>query len=229
MIGIQVKEHGLIRSAGDISRLGIVDWSKLRPFHNDISLVTDIITGCMGEHASYVVVKVDLREYPKREDWPGWEHIGKHVPIAQLFWNFFHANYTGELYFWDAPDFQGILKPPTLVSPARFWGDIGQVSVSAFIYALRFMNAHDLWISVIDEETLVVIELLWDLLYFQGDMWSSKLNPTDAERHLTKVEERIHHCPYRYLDKQGFPPQLLQLFARKGDELSALLANKDKV
>ena len=76
----------------------------------------------------------------------------------------------GDLHFSDSPDFHGRITFPD--SPNRdFWGDIGKVSASTFIGSLKMMDANDLWISVLDERTQVVIEPLVSI----KELWLSML------------------------------------------------------
>ena len=43
-------------------------------------------------------------------------------------------------------------------SPANFYKDIGRVSAQAFAIQLKKMHCGDIWISVLDSETQVIIE-----------------------------------------------------------------------
>jgi len=111
-----------------------------------------------------------LRAAPERDDWPGWKHVGAHELLGKLYWNWFYQRPMGDLHFSDSPDFHGRITFPD--SPNRdFWGDIGKVSASTFIGSLKMMDANDLWISVLDERTQVVIEPLVSI----KELWLSML------------------------------------------------------
>jgi len=76
----------------------------------------------------------------------------------------------GTLAFADAPDFSG-----TLVIEGkriRFWGDSGKVSPITFLETLKQMDVHDIWISLPDAQTQIVIEALVSFRH----LWSETVN-----------------------------------------------------
>jgi hypothetical protein len=113
----------------------------------------------------YSVMETDLSRYPTRDDFPGWNHVGHHEELGHLYWNFFFASFSRRsptLQFGDAPDFHGSY----LENEQRrreIYGDIGQISVSAFAQeVLPQLRKHDLWVSVLDEHRQAIIEPLVD-------------------------------------------------------------------
>jgi hypothetical protein len=54
---------------------------------------------------------------------------------------------------------------------SHFWGDIGKVSAQIFALTQKELGAHDLWISVVDEHTQIIIEPFVNL----RDRWASML------------------------------------------------------
>jgi len=98
----------------------------------------------------YAKIHVDLYSYPERDDFPGWAHVQDHEQVGRLFWNYFHYRFRGTLYFADSPDFWGTLTYSQ--------GDIGKVSPIGLVEAQRQMSAFDLWISVANAVTQVILE-----------------------------------------------------------------------
>src|SRR5579859_780627 len=156
-------EQGMITGAHDICKLQIIDWNRLNGYwNNDPSQAITIATQWLTHDAAYTIAHIPLHRVPDRPDWPGWTHTGSHEELGKLFWNNFHATCRGTLTFADEPDFTGTFIHPALASPAQFYGDIGKVSASTFLFTLTRMHAGDRWISVLNEETQVIIEALSD-------------------------------------------------------------------
>lgn len=145
-----------IQSIDDLVNLDIIDWHRLNGTSSSpLVAMRDVSSWFIGR-AGYTIIECDLHQFPTRDDWPGWEHSGNHEGIGRLYWNYFYAQHPdSQLTFSDEPDFYGFLK----TSNAHFWGDIGKVSVSAFaLTTIRKMKAHDIWISIPDYKTQVIIE-----------------------------------------------------------------------
>ena len=161
---IRIKSQGYITSKADLFKLDIVQWQRLKSYElidMHVQVAENLLSGSL-----YRVLEIRLRDYPIRADWPGWKHAGHHESLGRLYWNFFHATNIGHLSFADMPDFQGTIESPELPCPMNFYGDIGQVSPHVFLETVRRMQAHELWISVQDEMTQVVIEPLVDIRRF---------------------------------------------------------------
>jgi len=110
----------------------------------------------------YTVVKVDMQRFPERSDWPGWDHVGCHEALGKLYWNTFHAVFIGELKFSDAPDFEGTIHIPDYRA-VPILGDIGVVGVSTFIMSMFQLNIGDLWVSIPNAHTQIILEPLVNL------------------------------------------------------------------
>lgn len=163
---MSVQQQGMIESASDLSKLGIVDWNRLNGYwKNDVTAALAILNTWIVGHAQYTIAHTDLTQFPERDDWPGWSHTGNHERIGRLYWNMFQACFSGAgtLAFADAPDFQGTLLPPITPREIFFYGDIGKASGATFVFTLMHLNAGDLWISLVDEQTQIIIELLADV------------------------------------------------------------------
>lgn len=172
-------EQKVITSQYDFVRLGIIDWNRLNGTSPNIAQAMQDISSWFIDTTAYTIIEHDLSAAPKRDDFPEWHHIGNtHEGLARLFWNDFKYCYPeGELIFSDEPDFYGTMKDSALKVPedrlfyetetmghAHFWGDIGQVSASAFaLTAIRKMQKGDLWISLLSKNRQVIIEALDDL------------------------------------------------------------------
>lgn len=159
---MKIREQRMIQSAGDISKLDIINWAHLNgTWGNDVTAPINILNTWIASRAQYTIIECDLKRFPKRIDWPGWQHQGYHEYYGQLYWNMFHTCFKGEIEFSDSPDFSGtvLLRKRTV----HFFGDVGKVSSSTFIFSLFEMNAGDLWISVVSDTTQIVIELMADV------------------------------------------------------------------
>lgn len=158
---VKVLEQGLIRDEYDILKLDIVDLGRRNGYWKNPADALRYLVTTLAGRAYYSIKQCDLCEAPARDDWPGWEHVGYHEEMGKLYWNWFHARYTGETSFSDSPDFFGHLRFED-GHTAQFWGDIGQVSLSGFAAALNQMSTHDIWISVLNEKKQISIEALED-------------------------------------------------------------------
>lgn len=173
---MKVIEQEMIDSQEDLVKLGIIDWNRLNGTSLNMAEAMRDISGWLIGSAVYTVAESDLTLAPQRDDFPEWGHEGNaHMALARLFWNDFKYHHpTSELILVDEPDFYGTLKSeepsPALKEDrsfywsdekghAHFWGDIGQVSASAFaLTVIRKMKKGDIWISVLNEKQQVVIE-----------------------------------------------------------------------
>src|SRR6266487_3182346 len=159
----EILRRGAFKSEYDLLELDILDWNRLMGYWENTAEAVQAIASWLIDTSIYKVVRCDLTEAPEREDWPGWKHGGNHPEIGKRYWNWFHWKYNqekqfhGELFFSDSPDFRGTLLVPGWPK-ASFYGDIGKVSPPTFIRTLKCMDAHDIWISIIDEYTQVSIE-----------------------------------------------------------------------
>jgi hypothetical protein len=160
---INVIEQGIIQSVSDLGKLRIIDWNRTNGYwgHNPVRAMR-IIDQCFTGRTGYTVVKIDMQRFPERSDWPSWDHVGCHEQLGKLYWNTFHATFTGELKFSDAPDFEGTIHFPDY-RDVTILGDIGEVSVSTFIMSMFQLNRSDLWISVPDAHTQIILEPIINL------------------------------------------------------------------
>jgi hypothetical protein len=156
-----IVDHGIIRNPGDLARLGIVDWHRYKQHWESPHHAIETVGSRFVNNFSFMVVRLNLLEYPQRDDFPGWNHIGDHEYYGKLYWNHFHYVFEGKLHFHDRPDFSGVIihkdKKPV---EWPFWGDIGQVSPITLLDTWRALLPHTMWISVLDEHTQVILEPL---------------------------------------------------------------------
>ncbi|HEY6410663.1 MAG TPA: hypothetical protein VIY29_24690 [Ktedonobacteraceae bacterium] len=76
-------KQGMIESASDISKLGIVDWNRLNGcWENDVTTAIAILNTWVAGHARYTIAHVDLTQFAERDDWPGGV-MGVPVAIGQ--------------------------------------------------------------------------------------------------------------------------------------------------
>jgi len=154
-------EQKLFTSELDIMKLNIIDWNRLNgSWRNPAEALRTISSWFVG-NAAYTILRADLTEFPERSDWPGWKHAGRHERLGRLYWNAFYDSDMGTITFADEPDFSGMLIFPGY--ERHFWGDIGKVSAQCFAMTQKCMREGDLWISVLDERTQVIIEAGYDI------------------------------------------------------------------
>jgi hypothetical protein len=177
----EILESKLIDSAEDLYRWNIIDFNRLNGYFEHSGHAMDTIFGWFNKLAHITVIDLGEKffDVPKRSDFPQWKHVGNHESVARDYWNFFkhyHNKPGNSLHFSDAPDFYGELNGQ------RFWGDIGQVSASAFALTQKQMGAHDIWISLLYAgEMQVVIESFIDipqyidLTFFSGISFEKSL------------------------------------------------------
>jgi len=168
-VQMPVVEQRLIESERDIMKLDIIDWNRLNGSWANSFDALQTIASWFAHKAYYTVVKHDLRFAPNI-DWPRWKHAGSHEYLGHLYWNDFYYRQRGNLVFSDEPDFHGTLNHPD-GGISHFWGDIGKVSAQIFALTQKELGAHDLWISVVDEHTQIIIEPFVNL----RDQWASML------------------------------------------------------
>jgi hypothetical protein len=179
---MRIIEQGTFKTKDDITRLGFLDFS--RPVKN----AADDLQGILHwlRHAHYTVFYEPLLTWPARGDFPDWQHPGQHVSMAQAYWNWFHAQFSHlpkkELVFSDSPDFYGMLDL-SIGHPVRFWGDIGSVSIGAFVRSMVQMSLGDLWITLEDYTRQIVIEARADFLtsYNNHIDWVCNGMPDDSQ------------------------------------------------
>ena len=163
MLTTKLLQQGTFKSELDLLALDCIDWNRLMGYWDNTAEALQTAASYLIDTAIYKVIQFDLCEAPERADWPGWRHVGHHPELGKLYWNWFHQMYNEErhynatIFFSDSPDFHGTLTIPGW-SKAKFYGDIGKVSAPTFIRTLQKMDAHDIWISVLDTQTMVTIE-----------------------------------------------------------------------
>jgi hypothetical protein len=171
-------------SASDIGRLDIVQWNQVNGYWgNNPARAMTVIDRWMSKRVGYTLVKVDMQEFPVRDGFPEWAHTGSpHDAVGRMFYNTFHATQKGELTFTDSPDLEGTIFMEGYRN-VPFLGDIGQVSLSTFIFSMLRLNAGDLWISVPDAYHQVILEPLANL----RDEWENDRKPQEQLLTMRKV------------------------------------------
>lgn len=158
-------ESKLIESVYDLVDLRIIDWNRLNGYwDNELEAMETIANRFIGR-ATYSVIECDLYKVPYYRDRSElqWTHVGdSHWDLGYLYWNHFLFRDIGTIRFSDQPDFRGKFSFKD-GSTAQFWGDIGVVSASTFAHTQRGFRPGDVWISVLDSKTQVVIESHVDL------------------------------------------------------------------
>jgi len=166
-----VTDHVRITSFGQILQLDIIDWNRLNGYWDNTFDALQVVADWLTDVTEYAILRTSLKLAPERADWPGWKHVGDHVAVGRLFWNWFHWKKRGTLVFADSPDFSGTLELPH-GKTVRFWGDIGKVSPSTFLETIKRMDKDDIWISIPDVTTQIVLE---PLVSFR-DIWRETMN-----------------------------------------------------
>ncbi|MDQ3847610.1 MAG: hypothetical protein M3261_01485 [Thermoproteota archaeon] len=160
----------LITSIEDILEANIIDFNRLNGYWGSPVGALNTILSWFKDAATIAYMHFeDFHDAPERDDWPEWKHVGNHPELGRKYWNWFFWNFPkGELRFSDSPDFQGFFPPDDAGHSAWFWGDIGQVSASAFTRVQKLMNDGAIWISILgDGRDHVVIQPHYNI----SDLW----------------------------------------------------------
>jgi hypothetical protein len=173
--------HKLITSEHDIMTLDIINWRGLNGSWRNPGDALRTIASWFINTTHYTITPIDLEQAPHRDDFPGWKHIGDHPRMGHLYWNWFHDNLDGELYFSDSPDFYGTFRNDG-GPDAHFYGDIERVSAQAFAITQKRMNFGDIWISVFINKQIIIepmvdIQERYTELLFGEDMDTSTEEP----------------------------------------------------
>ena len=146
-----------LKSERDICALDIIDFSRLNGYWPNLYDAIRTIHSWVG-NGKFFVSHVQIPKFHGyyRNDFPGWEHTGRHIEKGKRYWNWFMStrhDRRDTLQFSDSPDFYGT------IGANSFWGDIGQVSPMAFMQSIKWMKEGDLWISIPSEgEYQIVLE-----------------------------------------------------------------------
>lgn len=156
----RILEQGLIRSEDDLTKLSFIDWNRPSYASNPARTIRGI-SNWTRKAMKYSIMKCDMHKSPMRDDFPDWKHAGHHERIGSLYWNWFHYQFEDspkkELCFFDSPDFSGSITFPSRMK-TRFWGDIGKCSAFAFFESMLQMRPGDLWITIRDSSTQLILE-----------------------------------------------------------------------
>lgn len=164
---MNIIKQGTFTSLSEIGSLRIMDFNRCNGLweNNPVSAMKTA-ENFLVEHFQYTVIETDMRESPERRDWPGWRHVGNHVPLGRRYWNWFFEKGPagGTLEFSDSPDFNGTFYNSTAGREVSFFGDIGMVSASTFLIDVVPRMGHgDLWISIPNETTQIILEARCDI------------------------------------------------------------------
>lgn len=163
---MNIIKQGTFTSLSEIGSLRIMDFNRCNGlWENNPVTAMETAGNLLIGNFKYTIVEIDMSKYPERSDWPGWSHVGNHEPLGRMYWNcFFSHKNRGTLKFSDLPDFDGTLYDPRLGRDIAFYGDIGMVSASTFLMdVVPRMHHGDLWISVPNENTQIILEALCDI------------------------------------------------------------------
>lgn len=145
-----------MKSPNDLFKLNIIDWNRLNGYWSNPLEALQSVGSWFTNTSHYTVMAIDITKAPQRTDFPGWDHVGHHEQVGELYWNWFHANHKGELHFSDSPDFYGNFQVDE--GKCGFYGDIGKASPIALASIQKQMVLGDIWISIVNEEKQVIIE-----------------------------------------------------------------------
>lgn len=175
---MKIIKQDIIRTEYDLTDRGIIDWNRLNGNWRNASDAIRTVSSWFINRAAYTVIEHNLAQYPTFDcplEWHSfeWSHVGEaHHRLGQMYWNFFQQEQLGSIHFSDSPDFWGTFNfSYGDGNRRRFWGDIGTVSASAFSQSQKQMGKNDIWISVCDSHTQVVIEALDDI----HTLWSDQI------------------------------------------------------
>lgn len=157
---MKIISRKLITDPMDIMRADIIDFGRLNGYFENSAEALNTIFSWFNRMAVITHIEIDdFLDAPKRNDWPGWEHVGNHSEWGEQLWNWFHwKNPAGEIMFSDSPDFRGFVDKDAGWSGPIFHGDLGLASPIAFVEAQSGMRAHDLWVTHKNDRQICCIE-----------------------------------------------------------------------
>lgn len=188
---MEVITQKVIATPDDLLNLHIIDFARTNGYWPNPLAAIHNICAATTHLMACTIIEYDLQRAPDRADWPGWRHgwgedgENSHTRLGRAYWNACRSLYH-ELVFSDEPDFEGYLLDGHQVA-----GDIGVVSASTFLMALGRMRVGDLWISVPDYKTQIILEnqVNWPELIADGVIRGS-LDPT-FERYFISHSEAL--------------------------------------
>ena len=158
-----IKKTIELKTQNDVLSLDIIDWNRLNGHWRNpgeaLNTISSWLTlnGHGGFFASWLEID-SWREYyhgnHRRNDFPGWEHVGSHVEVGMAYWDWFMDTREDDrdcLKFSDSPDFFGT------IGNNKFLGDIGKVSASTFSMAVKQFVEGDLWITLAGNGSLQIV------------------------------------------------------------------------
>lgn len=170
-----VLSHSLIRTEQDMFDLNIVDWGRLNGYWRSPAAAAHTLASWFANTSHATLLNIDIRHAPARNDFPRWEHVGGHVDIGRLYWNWFQYMHKGELIFSDSPDFYGTITFDE-GDEHHFFGDIGKVSPMALALTQKQMLAGDVWITIRSATRQLLIEPFVSLFGIWSEMDASLEN-----------------------------------------------------
>lgn len=84
---VTVIKQELILSEDELVRLNIIDFGRNNGGvfggpHKAIRVISNHVVRSM-----VCTITEDTEEYPERDDFPGWSHVGNHVAVGKKYWN----------------------------------------------------------------------------------------------------------------------------------------------
>lgn len=136
----------------------------------------------------------------------GTRNTGTHNNLGMAFaWYDLNKQIFSNIELFDSPDFQAIseIKKTEGISQINITGDIGRCTTIAIMQGLqRLENIHDLWISVLDWSTILLIEFHYSpSVYYSYKLrtrtnFSNKL-PIHLNNFTDKELTEVFYCSHR--------------------------------
>lgn len=157
-----------IKTPDDFLKLGIVDFNKLGSYWENKTDAVNCISSWVspGGMSGFSVMEYTPEDWKmyERDDFPIWRKKNispKKKEMAKNYWDWFMTyqyKYKKELAFYSNPDFCGTLDN------TKFYGNIGKISPVDFSIAIKGLEKHDLWITLLnDGGKQIIMEALYSL------------------------------------------------------------------
>ena len=136
-------------------------------------------------------IPMELAEKWKSE-YGEWEHKTgkKHNLLGMAFGYWMKETKNIVIELSDSPDFYGEFP----IDQNKIIGDIGKATFPALLNGLRQLTFHNLWISVLDEKTQVIIEFFFSIEDLLNPPWTFYNSPNNDNEIFSQIK-KVYYCP----------------------------------
>ena len=157
-LNLEIISFKIIEGPKELIELDIIDSRRLGKHWNNAWDMFEAISASLSFNALAFKFKVnDYYSAPIRDDFPGWQHSGRHEEEGRDFWNWFKWKFPqSTVVFGDEPDLYGSFDK----KKKNVWhGDIGEVSPMSFLDVMKCSIPGATWMTI-QGNVHVIIEVL---------------------------------------------------------------------